>query len=169
MGNITSNEIMESMKSDGKEKKSEKKLPESKPAPRLVKKKRNSLTIEQVVQYSGKRGCPVVNAEIRLTTAWQGQRKQDGLSETAYLMRLEILSLSGEAKVEGFSLGPWQVDNLKLETGSIYIAEPIWAGFQPFSGTITGRLLINDTERNQLLDLPWQTESVVPGPEPCSG
>ena len=169
MKNITANEIMESMKSDGKGPKSEKKPPEFKPEPLVVKKKRNSIMVEQVVQYSGKKGCPVVNAEIRLTTAWRGQRKADGLSETAYLMRLEILSLSGEAKVEGFSLGPWQVDSLKLELGSIYIAEPIWAGFQPFSGPITGRLLINDTERNQLLDLPWQTEGIVPGPEPCSG
>jgi hypothetical protein len=167
--NITSDEIIESLKSDGKEPKSGQKAPEIKPESRVVKKKRNSLAVEQVVQYSGKKGCPVVSAEIRLTTAWRGQRKHDGMSETGYLMRLEILGTSGEAKVEGFSLGPWQVDNLKLETGSIYISEPIWAGFQPFAGVITGRLLINDTERNQLLDLPWKTEGIVPGPEPCSG
>jgi hypothetical protein len=95
----------------------------------------------------------------------RGKRRNDGLTEAAYLLRIEVLASSEAVRVEGICLGPWQLNDLKLESGSVYICHPLWAGFSPQSGPVKGRILIGDTVRNRLLDLPFQTEAVIPGPE----
>jgi len=135
----------------------------------LVKKFRDGLIVEQTLQYTPGKGKPIVYAQIRLTTVLRGKRKNDGLTEAAYLLRLEVLTTSEAARVEGIHLGPWQLNDLNLEAGSIFIAEPLWAGFQPRFGQIKGRFFLGDTVRNQLLDLPLKTEAVVPGPEAFLG
>lgn len=148
----------------------EAKSPATAPAPaRKVKKGHQSLTVEQTLQFSPGKGKPVVSAEIRLTTAQRGKRKSDGLSEAAYLLRLEVLSASEAVKVEGLRLGPWQLQDLQLEPGSLHVAPPVWAGFQPSLGTARGRIFLGDALRNRLLDLPLETEAVIPGPEAMAG
>lgn len=135
----------------------------------VVKKFREGIIIEQSVEYVAGKGKPVICAKIRLTTALRGKRKTDGLIEGAYILRLEVLAGSRAVKVEGLRLGPWQIDDMQLETGSVYLAEPIWAGFQPVSGSCNGRIHIGDVDLKRLLDLPLNTVAVLPGPEPFSG
>lgn len=135
---------------------------------RKVKKGHQSLTVEQTLQFSSGKGKPIISAEIRLTTALRGKRKTDGLSEAAYLLRLEVLSASEAVKIEGLRLGPWQLQDLQLEAGTLHVASPVWAGFLPSQGVARGRILLGDTLRNRLLDLPLETEAITPGPEAMS-
>lgn len=136
---------------------------------RRVKRGRNLCTIEQELRQSAGLGQPMASVRLRLTTACRGSRKLDGLQETAYLLRLEVLELSRSVRLEGFSLGPWSAENLKLEPGAIFLAEPLWTSFPPRTGILEGRLLLEEVEHNRLLDLPWPTEAVVPGSEPYTG
>jgi len=136
---------------------------------RVVSRKRDCLIVEQVLQHRPGPGKPLASVELRLTTALRGQRRQDGLIQAAYLLRLEILNLSPGARVEGFSLGPWRSEGLALEVGSIAVPEPFWSAFQPRSGHAYGRLLLADTPRNRLLDFPWAVEGILPSPEPFPG
>ncbi|MEW6516133.1 MAG: hypothetical protein AB1439_04425 [candidate division FCPU426 bacterium] len=130
-----------------------------------VQRTRNSIRVEQEVSYHPGAGQPLVSLVLGLTTACRGRRKQDGLTQLAYVLRLEVLSASEGARLEGFKLGPWSAEDLGLETGSIHVAEPVWAAFQPASGRCHGRLLIGDRPRRRLLDLPWASEALVPGAE----
>jgi hypothetical protein len=138
-------------------------------APRAVARTRTLLQLEQTLSCVPAPGQARVTVTLRLTTACRGQRKTDGMVQAGFLMRLEVLSLSAGARVEGFSLGPWQAEGLSLETGSIVTPEPIWAAFQPRSGVLQGRLLLADLTRHRVLDLPWRTEGLVPGPEAFPG
>lgn len=136
---------------------------------RIVKKYRDGVILEQMVQYVPGKGKPIVHARVRLTTAIRGKRKQDGLIEAAYLLRLEVLETSQAVRVEGLQLGPWQMQDLNLETGSLYLAAPLWTGFQPYFGPVKARVIIGDVARNRLLDLPLKITAVIPGPEPFGG
>jgi hypothetical protein len=82
------------------------------------------------------------------------------------LFRLEVVKTSAGIKLEGFSLGPWHANGLDLEGGNIFVAEPLWTGFQVIAGKIRGRIRFVDHVRQCVLDLPWATEALVPGPEP---
>jgi hypothetical protein len=135
---------------------------------RIVEKSKTVVTLEQTVVYNPGKGRPIINVQLRLTTAIAGQRKQDGLAETAYLLRLEVVAAGGRAQVEGYCLGPWHAENQHWEAGSIYISQPFWASFQPQAGLLKGRIYIYDIERNRLLDLPWKTEGIFPGIKPLA-
>ncbi|MBN1595552.1 hypothetical protein JW933_06465 [candidate division FCPU426 bacterium] len=135
--------------------------------PRIaVKRIRDGVTVEQTVQYLPAKGKPAVFATVRLTTSMRGKRKTDGLAEAAYLLRLEVMAASEAVRLEGLRLGPWQLHDLSLETHGLLVTEPLWTGFQPLYGPIKGRLILGDTLRNRLLDLPFHTEATIPGPEP---
>jgi hypothetical protein len=131
-----------------------------------VQRTRQAVRIEQELVYHPGPSKPLVTLTLRLTTACRGRRKQDGLVQAAYLLRLEVLAASEGARLEGFKLGPWNFSDLDLEAGSIHVTEPLWTGFQPASGRWRGRVLIGDRPRHRLLDLPWDTEALVPGAEP---
>lgn len=142
-------------------------VPAAEPAPVWkVQRTRQTIQIEQEIAYRPGPGKPLVTLTVRLTTACRGRRKQDGLAQTAYLLRLEVKDASEGARLEGFKLGPWDFSDLELEAGSIHVAEPLWAAFQPASGRRRGRMLIGDRPRHRLLDLPWETEALFPGAEP---
>lgn len=130
------------------------------------KKIRGGVIVEQVLTYSPGKNKPVVELKIKLTTALRGKRKRDGLSESAYLLRMEVLGASEGTKVEGFQLGPWNGEKLNLDKGGIIVCEPVWTGFQPFTGSVKGRIILHDTQRHRLIDLPWSTEGTTPGAEP---
>lgn len=134
--------------------------------PWKVQRARQTIRIEQELAHRPGPGKPIVSLTLRLTTACRGRRKQDGLTQAAYLLRLEVLAGSEGARLEGCKLGPWNLSGLELEPGSLYIAEPLWTGFQPSGGRWRGRVLIGDRPRHRLLDLPWETEALVPGAEP---
>lgn len=141
----------------------------TRPAYRIVVRNKTTLIVEQTVEYHPGRGGPVLSAEVRLTTAVRGKRKQDGVSLAAYLLRLEVLRLSPGLRVAGISLGPWQASEVELERGSILEPDLIWSAFQPGHGPARGRLLLDDSAQNRVLDLPWRTEGILPGSEPFSG
>jgi hypothetical protein len=122
-----------------------------------------SLIATQTVVYSEGQARPQLEARLRLTTAFNGKRKQDGLVEIAYLLRLEVLACSSAIRVEGLKLGPWQFSDLKLEAGGIYLAKPVWTAFQPHSGAVNGRVYLGDCKRHRLIDLPFKTEAIIPG------
>lgn len=134
-----------------------------------IKKIRNGLIVEQNVTYTPGANKPVFQVDCRLTTAVRGLKQNDDLTESAYLLRLEMIKLSPNLKVAGFQLGPWQVTALDLDKGSIYLAQPFWSGFQPVAGLVSARLLITDLSRHRLVDLPWQTHAVCPGADPYNG
>lgn len=136
---------------------------------RVTSRMRTSLQLEQTLTYAPGTGRDGASVEVKLTTACRGQRKQDGLVQVGYLMRLEVVTLSPGLRVEGFSLGPWQAEGLCLEAGAIVTPDPVWAAFQPATGALRGRLRVADTIRRRLLDLPWRTMGLVPGPEPFPG
>jgi hypothetical protein len=136
---------------------------------RVISKTRTLLIVEQSLEYTPTQGHPAVRVELRLTTAIRGLRKQDGLTQAAYLLRLEIIQLSSGMQVAGFSLGPWGTGELGLERGSQAVPEPLWTAFQPQSGHVHGRVQVADLGRNRILDLPWRTEGILPGPEPFPG
>lgn len=138
-------------------------------APRVISRSRTSLQLEQTLSYAPGMGRDGASVSVRLTTACRGQRKPDGLVQVGYLLRLEVLSLSPGLHLEGFSLGPWQAEGLSLEAGAIVTPDPVWASFQSATGTLQGRLRVEDTLRRRLLDLPWRTVGLVPGPEPFPG
>jgi hypothetical protein len=133
---------------------------------RTLTRTRTSLVVAQVLVHRRGPGKPLLVAELKLSTALRGNRKTDALVETAYLFRLEIVKTSAAIKLEGFSLGPWRAEGLDLEGGNIFVAEPLWTGFQPVAGKVHGRIRFADTVRQCVLDLPWNTEALVPGPEP---
>jgi hypothetical protein len=135
----------------------------------VVKKIRDGIISEQSVEYVAGKGKPIIFAKIKMTTVLRGKRKNDGLIEGAYLLRIEVLDISRAARVEGLRLGPWQVDGMQLETGSVYLAEPIWTVFQPETLECTARIHIGDVDRKRLLDLPLHTQAMLPGAEPFSG
>lgn len=135
----------------------------------LVKKTRGGLLVEQVLEYSDGMKRPILDVTIRLTTANRGKRKENGLVESAYLLRLEVIKAAPNVKVEGFQLGPWNGDGLNLDQGGLIVCDPLWTGFQPKSTEIKGRLLLKDTSRKRLVDLPWKTEAVIPGADPYAG
>lgn len=142
-------------------------VPAKEPAPLWkVQRTRQTVRIDQELTYHPGPGKPLVSLSLRLTTACRGRRKQDGLVQTAYLLRLEVLAASEGARLEGCKLGLWHLSELDLEPGSVHVAEPVWAAFQPASGRWRGRVLIGDRPRHRLLDLPWDTEALVPGSEP---
>jgi|GEM_PF-6878228 len=128
-----------------------------------VQQSRQSITLEQPFQYNPGSNRPMVSVKVRLTTAHVGERRERGMAEAVYVLRLEVLEASGEACVEGFALGPWQVANQAWGPGAVYVAEPLLAGFGPQFGPLQGRIQIYDQERNRLLDMPWQTEGIFPG------
>lgn len=131
----------------------------------VLDESRSHVTVQQELQYSRKREA-MVSARIRLTTAVRGRRSQAGCSQAGYVLRLEVLSLTPGARVEGFTLGLWHVQNLALEAGSVVCPDIIWAGFQPTSALLQGRFLIADDLKHRLLDLPWKTQGIIPGIEP---
>ncbi len=136
---------------------------------KIVHRGRHAVTVETTLNFSRGGDGPSISLALRLTTALRGQRRQNGVEEAAYLLRLELLQGTPGVKLEGFSLGPWQADGLNLEPGSILVPEPIWAGFAPGLQTTRGRVLLADGSRNRLLDLPWRVTAVVPGTEPLAG
>ncbi len=143
-------------------------VPEANTAPAgeaRVRKGRNSLTLEQVLEYRPGKGAERWHVRVRLTTSARGLRKRDGLSETAYLLRLEILSASPGFLVAGISLGPWQVQDLALAEGSLWMPEPLWTAFQPVNRRQRGAVRVLDTDHHRILDWPWQVECILPGVE----
>jgi hypothetical protein len=140
--------------------------PKIEPSLRTLSRSRTSLVLAQTLVQRRAPGQPLLVAELKLSTALRGSRKVDGLTEAAYLFRLEVVKTSAHLKLEGFSLGPWQAERLDLEGGNIFVAEPLWAGFQALTGKLGGRIRFTDTARQCVLDFPWHTEALVPGPEP---
>ncbi len=130
------------------------------------KKYRQAVEVEQALSHHFGPRKPVLEITLKLTTALRGKRQQDGLAEGGYMFRLEVLKTSPDLKLAGFQLGPWKAENLEMEPGAIFLHPPLWAGFQAKTGTVKGRLLLKDMTRHRLVDLPWKTEAVVPGPEP---
>jgi len=136
------------------------------PSLRMLTRTRTSLVLTQTLVARRGAGQTLLNVELKLSTAQRGSRKADGLTESAYLFRLEMVKTSPGIQLEGFSLGPWRAESLDLEGGSIFVAEPLWTGFAPLTGKVRGRIRFADTVRQCVLDLPWNTEALVPGPEP---
>jgi hypothetical protein len=139
------------------------------PRLRVVTRQKSLLITEQTLEYKAGPGRPVIQAVLRLSTAVKGQRQADGVTQAGYWLRLEIVRLSEGVRLAGFSLGPWQAEKLNLEKGSIALPDPVWSAFRPRTGKIAGRVLLADGARQRLLDLPWHTEGIVPGPEPFPG
>ena len=139
---------------------------EVEPVLRALTRTRTSLVMSQTLVQRRGPGQPLLVVELKLSTALRGSRKADALTETAYLFRLEVVKTSAAVKLEGFSLGPWQAEGLDLEAGNIFVAEALWTGFQPLTGKIRGRIRLADARQQCVLDLPWNTEALVPGPEP---
>jgi hypothetical protein len=142
------------------------KLNEFEPEIKVIARTKISLRVEQRLVYRPGLGRAWVTVELRLTTALRGLRKIDAYTEAGYLFRLEVLKISPGIKVEGFSLGPWRTERLGMERGNIFVADPLWTGFQAAAGNIRGRIFLVDAKRKCVLDLPWNTEALVPGPEP---
>ncbi len=135
------------------------------PAGLKIKRSRQAVEVEQDLSHSFGPNKPILEITLKLTTALRGQRKHEGLVENGYLFRLEVVHVSPDLKLAGFQLGPWSAQGLDLDQGAIYIHPPLWAGFQARSGPIKGRVLLQDLTRHRLVDLPWKTEALVPGPE----
>ncbi len=136
------------------------------PALKVISKSRTTCLVEQRLVHSYGLGQPMVTLKLRLSTAVRGQRNQEGCIEVGYLFRLEVLQASPAIQVEGFSLGPWRAERVSMDVGNIFVADPLWAAFQAHTGRIHGRILLLDVKRKCVLDLPWETEALVPGPEP---
>jgi hypothetical protein len=132
----------------------------------VLTRTRTSLVVLQTLVQRLGQGRPLMVVKLKLSTALRGARKVDGLSEAAYLFRLEVVKTSGAVKLEGFNLGPWRAEGLDLEGENIFVAEPLWTGFQSQTGKLKGRIRFADTLRQVVLDVPWATEAIVPGPEP---
>lgn len=139
---------------------------EIEPSLRALTRTRSSLVLAQTLVQRLGIGRPWAVVELKITTALRGTRQVEGLTETAYLFRLEVVKTSPGVKLEGFNLGPWRAEGLDLEAGNIFVAEPLWTGFQAQAGKLRGRIRLADTVRQSLLDCPWVTEALVPGPEP---
>lgn len=139
---------------------------EAEPILKVVSRQRALWVVEQTVSHAPASGRPAVEIRLRLSTAVRGSRKENGLTQAAYLLRLELLGRRDGLSVEGFTLGPWRADDLRLETGSIHLAEALWSAFSPRQGKLRGRLRIREAGRNRTWDLPWPTEGLAPGPEP---
>ena len=134
-----------------------------------IKNTKKSLTLKQKISYIPRPGQVWLEVEFYLTTAYYVSRKKDSrLNEIAYMLRLEILNISKGVRWVGFNLGPWQVEDLNLEKGSIFFAEPLWLAFRPACEVRKGRCLLLDIYKNRLLDLPWETKIFVPGIIPSS-
>jgi hypothetical protein len=120
-------------------------------------------TLEQRVVLPARQGQPWVSLELGLTTALRGRRVLEGLTQGAYLLRLEILNSTPGLRLSGFSLGPWHKAGLDLEVGNMVVADPLWFGFAPVQKRVRGRLRLYDSKNKNIMEAPWSVEALVPG------
>lgn len=130
----------------------------------IVRKKSDACRVADVsLEHSYGPGKAVVQAGLRLTTAVAGERRERGLREKAFLLRLEVARVSPGIRLGDFCLGPWKAEKLNLEAGGLWLPEAVWSAFEPCAGNLPGRAVLLDSLRRKRLDLPWDVEGIFPG------